>query len=402
MSTPLIVDTLKVADLLRMAGSYNPRRMSEAELASLRRSLRTFGPVQPVIANRRTNRIVGGHQRVKAAHAEGMHELPVVWVDLDEPSEKQLNLALNRIHGEWDEELLAQLIAEPEASGADLSVTGFVEDEISALLDSIAGETAGLTDPDEAPAVEEIVHAQVGDVITLGEHVVVCGDAADVESWAHRNQHPVQLVVTDPPYNVDLGSKGREIANDNLSADAFAALMRGAFERVAENLMPGGALYSFMSSQEWPTVDAVLRASHFHWSSTLIWAKDRAVLSRKDYHTQFEPIWYGWRTGAARLYPLDDRTQSDLWSFERPSRSADHPTMKPVALLTRAIHNSSKRGDCIADPFLGAGSTLIACEILGRRCFGIELEPRYVDVNVRRWQAFTGRKAAGWRGNDAS
>lgn len=397
----IIVDTQKVSALQAMAAAYNPRRISDHDLAALRRSLRTFGAVQPVVANRTTQRIVGGHQRVRAAHLEGIAELPVIWVDLDEVQERQLNLALNRVQGEWDEELLSGLLAELERAGTDLEITGFLDDEIEQLLDHAGERSVGLVEPDDAPPAEDQAHARVGDVVRLGDHLVLCGEAVELMR-RHTRLGAVDLLITDPPYNVDLGSKGREVANDALSTEAFAAMLEPVLLDAAIALAPGAAAYVFMSSQEWPLVDRLLRSAGLHWSSTLIWAKDRAVLTRKDYHAQFEPIWYGWRDGAPRRHPLESRKQSDLWSFERPFRSADHPTMKPVSLLTRAVHNSSGRGDLVLDPFLGSGSTLIACEMLGRRCIGAEIEPRYVDVTVRRWQRFTGRQAEGWRGNDVS
>lgn len=209
------------------------------------------------------------------------------------------------------------------------------------------------------------------------------------------------LIVTDPPWNVAYGSsvvpgqwskyKDRSILNDDLGEDFFRftdTFCREMFRFVR----PGAAVYVFMSAQEWPVIHKSLVVAGGHWSSTLIWVKDDFVISRKDYHTQYEPIWYGWKDGAPHE-PVKDRTQSDIWHFPRPKVSEEHPTMKPVELLARAIKNSSSEGEIVLDPFGGSGSTLIACEQTGRRCFMIELSPKYADVIIARWEALTGLKA---------
>jgi DNA modification methylase len=203
------------------------------------------------------------------------------------------------------------------------------------------------------------------------------------------------ICFTDPPWNVAYGSshnpkwKTRQITNDDLGKD-FPAFCESFCGNIKKATTPGAAVYMVMSAQEWPVIDSTLRDSGFHWSSTIIWAKDSLVLSRKDYHTQYEPIWYGWNGAAARLYPLRDRQQSDLWSIARPRRSDEHPTTKPVALVARALLNSSRARDVVFEPFAGSGSTLVACEQTNRTCYAIELEPRYVDVVCRRFYNLTG------------
>lgn len=194
---------------------------------------------------------------------------------------------------------------------------------------------------------------------------------------------------TDPPWNVAYGEskhpswRQRSIQNDNLG-EAFPAFASQFCTIIAASLAPGGMIYMAMSAQEWPTIDQALRVAGFHWSSTIIWAKDHAVLSRKDYHTRYEPLWYGWKDGAPRLVPLVDRAQNDVWEIDRPTRSEEHPTMKPVELVARALKNSSHVGDVVFEPFLGSGTTAVAAEQTGRVCCGMEVEPRYVSVCLER------------------
>lgn len=210
------------------------------------------------------------------------------------------------------------------------------------------------------------------------------------------------MVFTDPPWNVNYGAvkennamgyKPRTIKNDFMGTDEFKEFMRSSFNSMNKACKPGAMTYVVMSSQEWGNMMLMLNANEYHWSSTLIWNKDRLVLSRKDYHTKYEPIWYGWKDGEKRLCPLRDRTQSDVWDFDRPARSDEHPTMKPVELVARAINNSSHNGDVVLDLFGGSGTTLIACEQLGRVCYMCELDEHYCDVILNRWEQLTGRKA---------
>jgi DNA modification methylase len=231
----------------------------------------------------------------------------------------------------------------------------------------------------------------------------MCGDSTDAGAVKRlMNGELAQLIWTDPPWNVDIGSSNnprwknganRQILNDNMSTEAFGAFLLAAFKNMREVCVPGAMAYVVMSAQEWGNIMNVLRQLEFHWSSTLIWAKDQLVLSRKDYHTQYEPIWYGWKDGAARLCPLEDRKQSDVWMIDRPKRSDEHPTMKPIELVARSIKNSSRKDDLVIDFFGGSGTTLIAAEQTGRRCNMIELDPKYCDVIRTRWETLTGETA---------
>ena len=388
------IEQVKTEYLVGMAAPYNPRRMSEHDLAALRRSMKSFGVVEPVVVNRRTGRIVGGHQRVKAAEAEGIETLPVVHVDLDEPSEKQLNLALNRISGDWNEEALARVLAELQAAGTDMEQTGFKPGEVEKYLASLRGPFA--PEDDAAPDLPKEATTKPGDLWELGEHRVLCGDATDPAAPARlMDGFRPALLITDPPYGVAYVGKTQEalkIQNDALTPEETEELAARALAAAFPHLAAGAAVY--LACPAGPLharfQRAFLRAG-FEWHQTLIWRKDSIVLGRSDYHYQHEPILYGWKPG--KHYFTADRTRSTVLDIPRPKASQDHPTMKPVALWAELIGNSTTSGQVAFDPFLGSGTTVVACERLGRRAFGVEIDPRYVDVVVQRWQETTGRKA---------
>jgi len=383
----------------------NPRRIADAELESLTRSIQTFGLVDPVIARREDGTVIGGHQRLLAARRLGMKSVPTVFVDLSVEQARVLNLALNKISGSFDDELLARLLADLDAEpDLDVSLSGFSDDEIKKLLNTLDArekrerpETfdldAALEEAQRAPRVA------AGDLWALGDHRLLCGDATLAADVARLMAgHKAQMVFSDPPYNVALGSHGgqqrgqkkRTLANDALPPAEWEAFCRAW----ARNLLAytDGALYICMSTKEWPLVARVLAEEGGHWSDVLIWQKDRFVLGRADYQRIYEPIWYGWREGADH-YWCGDRNQSDVWQVARPSASEAHPTMKPLLLMERAIENSSRPGDVVLDLFLGSGSTLIAAERTGRLCYGMELCAHYASIVLARFEAFTGLEA---------
>jgi DNA modification methylase len=391
-------------DLLR-PDPANPRRIGDEALESLTRSLRRFGFVQPVLARREDRTVIGGHQRLVAARRLGLATVPVTYLDLRVEQARLLSLALNRIGGTWDEQLLARLLADLQASPeVDLSLSGFGEDEVRDLLRSL--ETRDKQERPESfdldEALEETTRAprtKPGELWGLGEHRLLVGDATkpeDVErALAGRR---ADMVFTDPPYNVSLGDHGgqqqgarrRRIANDSLDPTAWESFVRAWARTLLASV--DGALYVCMSSKELGLVSRVLAEEGGHWSDTLIWAKDRFVLGRADYQRAYEPIWYGWREGASHHW-CGDRDQGDVWEIARPADAPLHPTMKPLPLMERAISNSSKEGELVLDPFLGSGSTLIACERTGRVCAGIEIDPIYAEVALRRWERFSGEIA---------
>jgi DNA modification methylase len=442
------IESVATPELAQMAAPYNPRRISDHDLEALRRSLRFFGTVEPIVVNRRSGHIVGGHQRVRAAEAEEIPTLPVVYVDLDGPSERQLNIALNRISGEWDPEKLEAVLADLKASGADLGLTGFTEEELEAFLRVMDEPTDGLTDPDAVPEPPDDPATQKGDLIVLGRHRLLCGDSASAEDVTRLlDGAKVQLVNTDPPYNVKVeprsnnaiasglkSTKGnvpaaqraklhhqqldlarhpgkakptgkmrardRVLENDFVSDEAFHQMLRAWFGNLSEALEPGRAFYIWGGYSNLKNYPAALEDSGLHFSQSIIWDKQWPVLTRKDFMGAHEWAYYGWREGAAHYFNPEIKNATDLWRVKKIAPpSMLHLTEKPVELAERAMTYSSKRDENVLDLFGGSGSTLIAAERMGRRAFLMETDPAYTDVIVQRWQVFTRKQAEGWRGN---
>jgi DNA modification methylase len=384
----------------------NPRHIGQNELQALTRSLREFGFVQAVLVRRADSVVIAGHQRLIAARRLGWKTVPVIFLDLSVEQSRLLNLALNKISGEWDQELLARMLADLKpVEEIDLSLSGFSEDELSKLLKSLdlreKRERIESFDLDAALEAAQSAHvANRGDVWRLGDHRLLCGDATDVGDVSRLlGEKEAAIAFCDPPYGVSLGDHGgqqrgsrrRRIANDALPPEEWETFVRAWGQNLL--LHVDGALYICMSTKEWPLVSGVLEDLGGHWSDTIVWAKDRFVLGRADYQRQYEPIWYGWREGATHHW-CGDRTQGDVWTIPRPAESELHPTTKPLALVERAIENSSRIGDIVLDLFLGSGTTLIATERTGRVCYGMEIDPRYCQVAILRWEAFSGEKAA--------
>jgi DNA modification methylase len=435
------IEHVKTADLAGMAAPYNPRRITDHDLEALRRSLRFFGTVEPIIINRRSGRIVGGHQRVVAAQAEEIETLPVVYVDLDDPSEKQLNLALNRISGEFDPDKLAALLGDLQAAGADLGLTGFTDAEIAEMVSGLDEPKDGLTDPDAVPEPPDDPATQLGDLIVLGRHRLLCGDSADSEQVARLlNGETIQLVNTDPPYNVKveprsnnaiaaakkqgkhqkndqrhvdlkrypgkdkptgkLRPRDRELQNDFLKPEEFEKLLRAWFQNLATHLEPGRSFYLWGGFSNIGNYPPAIAEAGLYFSQAIIWVKEHPVLTRKDFMGNHEWCFYGWKEGKVHYFHPGIHNATDVWSVKKVNpQSMVHLTEKPVELAERAMTYSSKKGEKVLDLFGGSGSTLIASERMDRQVFLMELDPAYCDVIVTRWQSFTGRKAGGWRGN---
>jgi DNA modification methylase len=381
----------------------NPRRISDQELEALTRSIREFGLIDPIIVRKEDRTVIGGHQRLLAARRLGYKAVPVVFVDLSQEQARLLNIALNKISGSFDQELLARLLSElNEIPELDLTLSGFEEDELKNLLKSLDArekrERAENFDLDEAvKAAQSAPVAKQGDIWLLGDHRLVCGDSADGEAVQRlMGQSRAAMAFTDPPYNVDYGNHGgapqrgrRTVANDNLGSE-FEPFLEKACRNILD--FTDGAVYICMSSSELHTLQRAFVSAGGHWSTFIIWAKSTFTMGRSDYQRQYEPILYGWREGAKHHW-CGDRDQGDVWHVEKPTSNPLHPTMKPLALMERAIQNSSEPGDRVLDLFLGSGSTLIACERRGRVCYSMEIKPLYVDVARMRWEAFTGEKA---------
>ena len=394
------IEQLPIGDL--RPDPANPRRISDHELETLTRSISEFGLIDPIIARREDKMVIGGHQRLLAARKLGYKTVPVVFADLTVEQSHLLNIALNKISGSFDQELLARLLKDlQEVPNIDLSLSGFEDDELKKLLKSLDVREkrdrpenfdldAAIKDAQSAPV------AKLGDIWLLGEHRLVCGDSTDKEAVQRLMAGAkAMMTFTAPPYNVNYGdhrhtgASQRIIANDNLG-EVFEPFLEKACKNMLE--FTDGAVYICMSSSELHTLQKAFIAAGGHWSTFIIWAKNTFTIGRSDYQRQYEPILYGWREGVNH-YWCRDRDQGDVWQVDKPSASPLHPTMKPLALIERAIQNSSQAGDKVLDTFLGSGSTLIACERTGRICYGMELEPLYVDVAVMRWEAFTGEKA---------
>jgi DNA modification methylase len=370
-----------------LANPANWRIHPKAQQDALAGALDAVGWVQQVLVNRRSGFVVDGHARVALALTRSEATVPVLYVDLD-PGEEALVLAtldpIGAMAGRDDEKLRALL--------ADVTVD---DAGLLAMLGDLAGSEpkAGLTDPDEVPEPPEEPYVKPGDLYHLGDHRILCGDAtdgADVDRLM-GGVHAA-MMFTDPPWNVAIGQDSNPrhrqrpgLRNDDLSDDDFATFL-GGFASLAVPLVDGD-VYCILGASEWPALDLALRGAGLHWSATIIWVKDAFVLGRSKYHRRYEPLWYGWRD---RSSFAAGRNLDDVWEIPRPRRSPEHPTMKPVELVGRAIGNSSAAPDIVYDPFIGSGSTIIAAETLGRRCYGLDIDPRYVQVAIERWQNFTG------------
>ena len=414
--------------LAAMGSEYNPRQISEHDLAALRRSIKTWGVVEPVVCNRRTGHVVGGHQRIRAAEAEGISELPVYWVDLDEISERQLNLALNRISGEWDDAKLAELLQELSTNGADLSLTGFESGELDALLASLE-LPPGSPDPDEVPPTPEAPKARTGDLIVLGSHRLLCGDCRNADDVKRLlgGESP-KLLLTDPPYGVEYDARWRDGMERNDLAKAEptnANYMRSEAHRAtgiegdtkadwsdAFELVPSLDYgYIWHASRHQLEVEAGLRRIGWEVAQQIIWAKPVLILSRQHYHWRHEPCLYARRVERDGPVPwYGSRDQTTVWEIASPKQvmaahepedeKVNHPTQKPVLLYSTPLTNHTRRGESFYEPFCGSGTALIAAEMNGRVCLAMEIDPIFIDVAVQRWEAFTGKKASGWRGNE--
>ena len=396
----LVIQQKSISELNPAA--YNPRKdlqPGDSEYEKLLRSVEEFGYVEPIIWNERTGNIVGGHQRFKVMKQLGAEYIDCVVVDMDSEREKALNIALNKISGEFDLPKLTEILQELKLSGIGYTITGFDDKEVDKLSQKMA-RLGGQIEEDNFDVDKATEEAEAepltkpGDIWILGKHRLMCGDSTDIGSVAKlMDGRKAHMIFTDPPWNVNYGGtehpswKRRNIKNDNMSKADFGEFLRTVFKSAASVCLPGAMLYCVMSAQEWGNLHLALEDSGVHWSSTIIWYKDSLVLSRKDYHTQFEPIFYGWLNGDKRLCPLEDRQQSDVWQFDRPKKSDEHPTMKPIALVGRAITNSSRKEDAVLDMFGGSGTTILACEQTERVGYSMELDCVYCDVIVKRYIA---------------
>lgn len=441
MSLQTTLKTRHIAISELKAAPYNPREISEKSLLGLTASLTRFGVVEPIIWNERTGYVVGGHQRLKVLEQEGIKETTVVVVDLEEKEEKALNITLNNkaIQGDWTSEL-EDILADLRGSLDPEDYLGLkikkLEDEIP---ESIEPEPDH--DPDAVPELPSEPKSKLGEIYKLDDHLIMCADSTRMESYERLfGDSRSHMIFTDPPYNVNYQSKdGKSIQNDHMPERAFALFLGSSFYCMEKLLVPGGGIYVCHADSFGGIFRKAFVESGLELKQCLIWVKNNIVLGRQDYQWKHEPILYGWKPGESHhwygkrdkntiienrelvsieplgssfrihindgadthvikvpSFEIEESTSDEftsIWRFDKPQKSEEHPTMKPVGIPTRAIKHSSRKGDIVLDPFLGSGSTLIACEQLGRKCYGFELDPKYLDVIVKRWEDFTGKKA---------
>ena len=363
----------------------NSRTHSDAQVAQIAASIKEFGFTNPVLIDEQGG-IIAGHGRVLAAQKLGLSEVPAIELaHLTAIQKKAYVIADNKLalNAGWDDELLRLEFAELEGAGFDLELTGFSLEEIDGLqIDEV---TDGLTDENAVPEAPEEPVSKLGDVWLLGNHRLMCGDSTSIDAVEKlMDGQKADMVFTDPPYGVDYDG----INNDDRAG--LEGLLRGAFGCYTAIAKSGASSYVFHSDRCADIFHIVFR-EFFHFSSMIIWAKNSLTLSRTDYQSQHEPCLYGWVKGGSHKF-YGDRKQVSIWRFDK-EKVEGHTTPKPVALIERALENSSKGGDIVADLFGGSGSTLIACEKAGRHAHLMELDPKYVDVIIKRWQDFTGKQA---------
>jgi DNA modification methylase len=387
------VDIQKIAADKLNAAKYNPRKdlkPGDPEYQKLKRSIETFGYVEPVIWNKKTGNIVGGHQRYKILKEQGTAEIECVVVDMDEAEEKALNIALNKVSGEWDIPKLADLISDLDDGIFDITLTGFEAAEIDELFSKVHDKEINEDDFDVAEALKEPAISRQGDVWILGRHRLVCGDSTEAKTYEVLMQGmKANLVVTDPPYNVAYEGTAGKIQNDNMADSKFYEFLLGFYKCTFEVMADGAPIYVFHADKETVNFRTAFRDAGFFCHETCVWVKNAPVLGRCDYQYSHEPILYGWKPTAGHKF-YGDRKQRSTWNFDRPTKSELHPTMKPLNLIAYPIQNSSLSNCIVLDPFGGSGSTLIACEQTNRICYTIELDEKYSDVIVMRFIQQTG------------
>lgn len=373
----------------------NSRTHSEEQVAQIAASIREWGWTNPVLVDE-DGGLIAGHGRLLAAHKLGLTQIPtMVAKGWSEAQKKAYVIADNKLalNAGWDLEMLAVELGDLQGFDFDLMLTGFSDDELSKLL---AEKTEGLTDPDEIPNPPEIPVSCPGDVWLLGKHRLMCGDSTSVDDMEKLTAgQMVDMWLTDPPYNVayEGGTKDKlTIQNDNMADDEFRQFLRDAYVTASTVMKPGAVFYIWHADSEGYNFRGAARDAGWKIRQCLIWEKSSLALGKQDYHWQHEPCLYGWKDGAGHLW-ASDRKQTTILKFDKPSRNGEHPTMKPVALFEYQMLNNTKGGDIVLDSFGGSGTTLIAAEKNGRIARLMELDPRYCDVIIRRWQDFTGQAA---------
>ena len=388
----MIIEKIKVSDLIPYAN--NARTHSDEQVAQIASSIREFGFANPVLIDAQ-NGIIAGHGRVLASRKLGLDEVPCIRLPhLSEAQKKAFILADNRLalNAGWDEELLRIEISSLGDAGFNLDVLGFTEDELANFLAKLNEE--GKTDPDDVPETPVQSVTVAGDIWILENHRVMCGDstsATEIEKLLDGKK--ANLWITDPPYNVNYeGGTGLTIMNDSMEDNTFREFLRNSCASADANMEEGAVFYIWHADSEGFNFRGACHDIGWKVRQCLIWVKSSLVMGRQDYHWKHEPCLYGWKEGAGHFWG-NDRKQTTTLEFDKPKRNGEHPTMKPVELFAYQIKNISNGGAIVLDSFGGSGTTIIACEQLGRNGYAMELDPKYVDVIVERWQNFTGKKA---------
>ena len=399
MQSELRMEKRKLSDLL--PAEYNPRVTlgpNDKDFQDLVGSIRTLGYAEPILINE-DGTIIGGHQRYNALLYLGWEEADVVVYPCSKVKEKALNVALNKIDGRWDTVKLVNILEQINLEGVDFTVTGFTQDELDDLKVDLQVETATEDedfDIDNAyDSIEEPVTRR-GDIWILGRHRLMCGDSTrqeDIDKLMNGEQ--ADLVITDPPYNVNYEGTAGKIQNDNMDDESFYDFLINFQKAMVSVMRMGAAAYIFHADSKGHLFRDSFIEAGLKLAECLIWEKNSLVLGRQDYHWRHEPILYGWKEGEAHYF-VDDRTQDTILCEDKPRESKLHPTMKPIPLVARLMKNSSKPGWNVLDPFGGSGTTIMAAEQLNRTAFSMELDEKFCDVIVRRWEEYTGQKAVLW------
>lgn len=374
-------------DELRPA-AYNPRKKlkpGDKEYEKIKNSIQEFGYVEPIIVNY-DRTVIGGHQRLTVLRDLGYTEAQCVVLHIeDENKVKALNIALNKITGAWNEQLLADLLVDLQSVDFNTDLTGFEAPEIEQLFSKVHNKKIKEDDFDVDAELQKPPVSKLGDLWLLGKHRVLCGDSTLPDTYTTLMEGVrANMVLTDPPYNVNVEESAGSIKNDNMPDEDFYKFLFAAFVNMEQSMASDASIYVFHADSKGLIFRRAFEDAGFYLSGCCIWKKNTLVLGRSPYQWQHEPCLFGWKKGGKHQW-YSDRKQTTIWEYDRPRASKDHPTMKPVALMAYPIQNSTMSNCIVLDPFLGSGSTLLACEQTGRICYGVELDPKFVDVIVKRY-----------------
>ena len=368
--------------------TYNPRKKlkpGDKEYEKIKNSIQEFGYVEPIIVNYDMT-VIGGHQRLTVLRDLGYTAAQCVVLHIeDENKVKALNIALNKITGAWNEQLLADLLVDLQSVDFNMDLTGFEAPEIEQLFSKVHNKKIKEDDFDVDAELQKPPVSKLGDLWLLGKHRVLCGDSTLPDTYTTLMEGVrANMVLTDPPYNVNVEESAGSIKNDNMPDEDFYKFLFAAFVNMEQSMASDASIYVFHADSKGLIFRRAFEDAGFYLSGCCIWKKNTLVLGRSPYQWQHEPCLFGWKKGGKHQW-YSDRKQTTIWEYDRPRASKDHPTMKPIALMAYPIQNSTMSNCIVLDPFLGSGSTLLACEQTGRICYGVELDPKFVDVIVKRY-----------------